>query len=177
MLKKIAIASSILAVSSTLSFASSAPYLGIGLGLTNNTAGTSNYRGIPFTISGGYGATVDQNVYLAGEIFANLGTATLNNNPGGVSLRTTYSYGLSFIPGLMLSDHAMMFIRLGVIKTRFSSLNSNATTGGQAGLGLQTSVTQNWDVRGEYDYTSYRRVGGASPRSDAFNIGLVYKFE
>ncbi|MEO8402144.1 MAG: outer membrane beta-barrel protein [Gammaproteobacteria bacterium] len=175
MFKKLLVASAVLAATSTMACAAGAPYLGAGLGLVNTTSGYSNFRGIPLTVFGGYGAIVNQNIYLAGELFANLGTSVLNSNTtfGVPSLRTTYGYGLSFIPGLMLSEHSMVFGRVGVVKTRFGSTN-NTRTGGQIGMGLQTSLTQNWDIRGEYDYTKYRNF---SAKSDAFNLGLVYKFE
>ncbi len=178
MFKKLLVASAILATSSTLAFANGAPYAGISVGVVDNTAGTGSFRGLPLTINGGYGAIVNQNVYLAGEVFGVIATSSLNTNqnPGQSNLKSTYGYGLSFIPGLMLSDHTMGYARLGVVKTRFTGLSDTAT-GGQIGLGLQTSITQNWDLRGEYDYTDYRRVSGVSPQADAFNLGFVYKFE
>ncbi len=178
MYKKLLIASAILATSSTVALASGAPYLGASLGVVDNTANTGSFRGMPLTINGGYGATVNQSIYLGGELFGVLGTSTLDKHTtrSNPSLKTTYGYGVSFIPGYMLSDHTMAYARVGVVKTHFSNIDDTAT-GGQVGLGLQTSVTQNWDVRGEYDYTKYRRINGVSPQSDAFNLGLVYKFE
>ncbi len=179
MFKKLLIASAILATSSTVALASGAPYLGASLGVIDNTANAGSFRGMPITINGGYGAILNQNIYLGGEIFGVIGTSTLNNNVNlgsAQSLKTTYGYGASFIPGFMLSDHTMAFARVGVVKTRFSQINETAT-GGQLGLGLQTSLTQNWDLRGEYDYTKYRRVSGVSPKTDTFNLGVVYKFE
>jgi opacity protein-like surface antigen len=177
MFKKLLATSAILATCSTMALAGGAPYLGASLGVVNNTASSGgSFRGIPLTISGGYGALVNQSIYLGGELFGTLGTSTLNNNAIVQSLKTTYGYGLGFIPGVMLSDHAMAYMRLGVVKTRFSNIG-NTATGGQVGFGMQTSITQNWDLRGEYDYTKYRSISGVSPRSDTFNVGLVYKFE
>lgn len=177
MFKKLLIASAILATTSSLAFAEAAPYIGAGLGVTNNTSSSSSFRGVTGTVMGGYGATVNQNIYLGGEVFGTGFTTVLDNNTkNSPSLRTTYGYGASFIPGLMLSDHTMTFVRLGAVRTRFSNLNSTST-GGQLGLGMQTNITQNWDLRGEYDYTSYGKVSGISTVSDQFNLGLVYKVE
>lgn len=176
MLKKLLVASIMMAISSSMAWAVNAPYVGASLGVVNNTATANNFRGVPLTLTAGYGATLNQNVYLGGEVFGTLGTSTLSNNPHDTSLRTTYNYGASFTPGVLLSDHTMTFVRLGVVKTRFSNLSKN-TSGGQIGFGMQSSVTQNWDIRGEYDYTKYNNVAGVSPRADAFNVGLVYKFE
>jgi len=81
----------------------------------------------------------------------------------------------------MLSDHTMAYARLGVVRTRFSD-TSSTQTGGQFGVGMQTTVTQNVDLRGEYVYTAYSSFNNSissisSPRSDAFNLGLIYKFD
>jgi opacity protein-like surface antigen len=177
MFKKLLATSAILATCSTMVFANGAPYLGASLGVTNNTADSGgSFRGVPLTLSAGYGMTLNQFVYLGGEIVGTVGTSTLNNVAIGESLKTTYGYGIGFIPGVMLSDHAMAFMRLAAVRARFSSIG-DTTTGGQIGLGMQTSITQNWDLRGEYDYTSYRSISGISPRSDTFNLGVVYKFE
>lgn len=175
MFKKLFVASAVLAASSTMAFAVGAPYLGASIGVVDNIAKTASYRGAPLTINGGYGAVVNQSLYLAGEVFATIGTFTLTNNSFVNNLQTTYGYGASFIPGVMISDHTMTYARLGVVKTRFTNY-SKTVTGGQIGLGLQTSVTQNWDLRGEYDYTKYNKFSGISASTDAFNLGLVYKF-
>ena len=178
MFKKLLIASAILATTSTVALASGAPYLGASLGVVDNTSSAGSSRGMPLTVNAGYGATVNQNVYLAGEVFGVLGTYTLNSNPNmySRSIKTTYGYGVSFIPGVMISDHTMTYARLGVVKSRFTNY-SETVAGGQAGLGIQTSLTQNLDLRGEYDYTKYNKFSGVSVKTDAFNVGLVYKFE
>ncbi len=179
MIKKLLVASAILAATSSVSFATAAPapYLGASLGVVNNSSSYGNFRGMPLTISGGFGGLVNQTIYLAGELFGTLGTSTLQSNPAvnHSSLKSTYGYGASVIPGIMLSDHTMTYARLGVVKTRFSHY-SKTVTGGQLGLGMQTSLTQNWDLRGEYDYTAYNKFSGMSVKSDAFNLGVVYKF-
>lgn len=180
MFKKVLIASAILASTIGAALANPAPYVGASIGVIANTSSNggngqpANYRGVPVNLFAGYGGIVNQNIYLAGELTGTLGTGELNSNNG---IKTTYGYGASFIPGVMLSDHTMAFARAGVVRTRFSQV-SEMSTGGQVGLGLQTSLTQNVDLRGEYDYTAYRSVGGiGSPRQDAFNLGLAYKFD
>jgi len=174
MFKKLLIASAILAVTSGVALA--APYVGGSVGVDVNTNNNNNFRGVPFSVFGGYGTTVSQNIYLAGEVFGTVGTASLNDN----GLKSTYGYGVSVIPGLMLSDRVMAFARAGVVRTHFSPTGVRNTndTGGQLGLGLQTGLTQNLDLRGEYDYTSYGKFSGLSKvTSDQFSLGLVYRFE
>lgn len=182
MLKKFILASAVLAATSSIALADSAPYIGAGLGIVTNTADEhstifNSYRGVPFNLFAGYAVMITDFVYLAGELDGTLGTAELSDNSS--SLKTTYGYGLSIIPGVLLSDHTLGFVRAGVVRTRFSETNETRT-GGQIGLGLQTSLTQNVDVRGEYDFTAYQSINdngfSTSPRSDAFNLSLVYKF-
>jgi len=178
MFKKILVVAA-LAITSSVAFASPAPYVGAGLGVTVNTSNSfGNYRGVPFNVFAGYGGIVNQSFYLAGELDATLATAEISNHSTG--LKTSYGYGVSLLPGVMLSDHTLAFARLGVVRSRFSN-PSTTTTGGKFGLGLQTTVMQNIDVRGEYDYTSYRSINrnglSNSPVSDAANVALVYKFD
>lgn len=184
MFKKILLTSAIMMTSAGVAMATPAPYVGASLGINVNTTSSAansqaaNFRGVPFSLFAGYGGVVSQSFYLAGELTGTAGTAELSNNN---SLKTTYGYGASVIPGVMLSDHTLAFARGGFVRSRFSN-QSKSVSGGQLGLGLQTSLTQNLDLRGEYDFTGYKsvNVGGArisAPRADAFNLGLVYKFE
>ncbi len=179
MFKKMLVASAILAATSA-AFAdiNPAPYLGASVGVVDNTSSAGSFRGAPLTISGGYGGVINQNFYLAGEVFGVLATSTFDSNPTAShsSIKTTHAYGASIIPGVMISDHTMTFARLGVVKSRFTNYGESVA-GGQAGLGIQTALTQHVDLRGEYDYSKYNKFSGVSAKSDAFNVGLVYKFE
>jgi len=176
MFKKLLIGGVILAVTTNAAFAG-APYLGASLGQRVNTSTNRNFRGVPVDFFVGYGATIGEGIYLAGEVFANLATAQVSDN----GLKSNYGYGVSFIPGLLLSDHTMGYLRAGIIRSRFSpsGLKNSTVSGGQFGLGLQTNLMQNWDLRGEYDYDAYSSLSGVSgnPRSDEFNLGMIYKFD
>lgn len=186
MLNKLLIASVITASTIGAAAANPAPYVGASVGVITNTSSNvnsginnaasipGNFRGVPFNLFAGYGGVISQSFYLAGEVFGTVATAEISDKN---NLKTNYGYGVSIIPGLMLSDHTLAYARAGVLRTQFSSPNA-MSTGGQLGVGLQTSVTQNVDLRGEYDYVSYRSVNHlSSPTSDAFNLGLVYKFD
>jgi opacity protein-like surface antigen len=194
MLKKFLLTSSLLTLTTGIAMASPAPYVGAGLGIVTTTSsftatgtvpGTTtqvgqaaNFRGVPVNVFVGFGGIVNQNLYLAGEVAGTLTTGEISNNGG---LKTTYGYSASLLPGAMLSDHTLAFVRVGVARTHFSNAN-DTQTGAQLGLGLQTSVMQNIDLRGEYDFTAYgsfnNKYGRVSaPRSDAYNLGLVYKFD
>lgn len=181
MLKKIVLTSSILALTAGVALANTAPYIGASTGVTTNTANKTggSYRGMPFNVFAGYGGVVSQSFYLAGELTGTIANADISNN----GLRSTSGIGISVIPGVMLSDHTMAFARAGVVRTHFSvpGTSGQNQTGGQMGLGLQTSLTQNVDLRGEYDYVAYRSVNtygiSLKPRTDQYTLGLVYKFD
>lgn len=174
MFKKILMTSVILA-SSYSAVVIANPYLGASLGVTTNTAGQSfgNFRGMPAKIFGGYGV-VNQNLYLAGELTGTAGTLSVSNKSS--ILKTSYGYGASFIPGVLLSDHTLAYARLGIVRTHFSSVD-HTETGGEVGVGLQTSLAQSTDLRAEYNYAAYGKLSHTSVRSDNFNVGLVYKFD
>lgn len=183
MLKKLLVGMAILAASSSVAVAAlaPAPYLGGSIGLVNNSShssstvgGNSVYRGLTGNINLGYGGIVSPGFYLAGELFGTPGTISVS---GDNDLKTSWGVGGSIIPGVMINDRTFGYARLGINGTRFTSADVTRF-GGHAGLGLQTNLCQNWDLRGEYVYTKYRSVGGiSSPNSDLFNLGVVYRFE
>src|SRR3990167_186266 len=157
------------------------PYLGLSAGVRDNYSGSPTfYKGIEGTLSAGYAGMVTPSFYLAGEIFGgdswqikdfkSVDTVPLNSS------RTTWSYGASLIPGYMITDYVLAYLRGGAVRSRFSNQSANAT-GWQVGLGGQTNIAQNWDIRGEYVYTGYGSVTRlGNPASDVFNLGIVYKF-
>jgi opacity protein-like surface antigen len=168
MLKKLFIASALLAVSTQLAFATSgAPYVGASVGQKTNTATYVNFRGVPVDIFVGYGAIIGEGLYIGGEVLANVTTAEVTDN--------------GFLPGLLISDHTMAYLRLGILRQHFSpsGLKANTVSAGQLGIGLQTNLMQNWDLRGEYDYDAYGSLSGiaGNPRGDEFDMALLYKFD
>lgn len=154
------------------------PYLGFSAGVRNNYSGSpAVYKGLEGTLSGGWGWMLDPSWYLAGEIFVG-DSINLKNykNIDGSSVKSTWSYGLDILPGFMLTDHVLAYLRAGVLRTRFNDQGSNKT-GWQVGLGGQTNIMGNWDARMEYVYSYYGKVSGIGhPQADQFNFGVVYKF-
>jgi outer membrane immunogenic protein len=199
MLKQLLIASAVLATTASVAFAGHAykgeykgeapcptyqyttgPYVGFSLGdRTNYNGSPSVFKGIDANLSLGYGMMMNPAFYLAGEVFG-LYTINVKDFPSVTgtttnSVKSTWGWGLSVIPGYMITDYVLAYVRLGGISTRFN--NADVTrTGWQVGVGGQTNVYQNWDLRAEYVYTGYGRVNGAKTQSDVFNVGLVYKF-
>lgn len=202
MFKKLLIASAVLAVSTSVAFAANykgdykgeaapapcptytyttGPYIGLSVGDRTNYSGTpTTFKGIDGNLSVGYGAIWNDMFYLAGELFG-LDTAKVKdftnaNKFGTVGAKSSWGVGASILPGLMITDHVLGYARLGAIRTRFNDQSTNKT-GWQGGLGLQTNVYGNWDLRAEYVYTGYGNVSGiGNVSSDQANLGLVYKF-
>lgn len=209
MLKKIIVTSAILATSSSFAFADAVPYVGANLGLNSNSfnfknaAGNTNTHfnstGLTGGAFAGLGGIVSQNIYLGAEAFVNGGsmsTATKTTDNLGTTdkIKMTYTYGLDFVPGYMVTENIKVYAKVGIVRSRFkltqtpvqpSSLGSGSTyntvTGGQLGLGVQTAVARNVDVRGEFVHTSYSSFtaygNNIKPRNNQVNLGLVYNFD
>lgn len=179
MIKKIVMVS-LMALASSASFAGtgSSPYVGASLGVNVNSSTSvagdaAVYRAVPLKVFAGYGAVINQSAYLGFELMGLPGSAQMSNKN---NMRTSYGYGASVLPGVMLSDQTLAYLRGGVVRTEFSNVN-NMATGAEMGVGMQTFLTQNFDLRGEYDYTAYRTVSGIhAPSADSYDLGLVYKF-
>lgn len=210
MFKKIVIASAILAATSSLAFAAdAAPYVGASLGWNNNnynlknSAGTTstnfNANGATGGIFAGVGAKVNQSIYLGGEAFVNGGSMTSSNKSTDAfgttdKINKTYSYGLDFVPGLMVTDTTKVYAKAGVVRSRFkltqtagvgSGLTtgsaSTTVTGGRLGLGVQTEVNKSFDVRGDFVHTAYNSFttygNKVKPSDNELTLGLVYKID
>ena len=107
------------------------------------------------------------------------------------SIRAQFGINSACIAGGALYKGCARFVDMDVIEVKEATAASSSSgkktlTGGQIGVGLQTTLTQNVDLRGEYDFTSYKSgnfntgigvTNKISPRSDSFNLGLVYKFD
>lgn len=191
MLKNVLVATAVLTMSSSLVFAGSmgtpcpeynylaGPYVGASVGPLVNVAGApANYQGFSGLLSVGWAHMMNKSVYIAGEFFggsnANLKDSSIAGNLTSVS--SSYTYGFDVIPGFMITDHVLAYFRAGVVRNQFNNVNVGRT-GWQVGLGGQTNIYKNIDIRSEFIYSQYNSITGVgTPRSDQFNLGLVYKF-
>ena len=164
----------------------SGPYAGGSIGITTNTANATMYgffRGAPLSIFVGYDGTFSNQFYLAGELTGTMATGEITNHG---SVKTSYGYGLSLLPGFMFTDQTVGLVRFGLQRAHFPEVKSplgsesRYSTGAVIGLGLKTTVTQNIDIRGEYDYVAYRNVHShgykVKPRSDVATLSVIYLF-
>lgn len=182
MLKKMILSSVVFALSTGAALANPvffkakpAPYAGAGLSFLSNGGmptvknGTIVRNLLP-NLFVGYGGVINQNFYLAGELNA-----------------TSATLGASILPGLMISENTLLFARAGVLGAFIKSTNlstglskTRPAIGGQFGAGIQTSITQKIDVRGEYTNWYFPSVGSSPSRSFDTNVvsaSLIYKFD
>lgn len=202
MFKKLLIASAILVMGTSMSFAgrhhykgevdykgekpmvcptyqyTAGPYLGLSVGSTTSYTHTPTvYQGFQGTLSAGWAGMLDPMWYLAGEVYVG-DSAQINDYKaiGGNGVRTSWTYGLDLIPGVMITDYVLLYLRAGVVTTRFSDI-STYKTGWQAGIGAQTNIYENWDGRIEYIYSGYGSIDSiGKPTVNQANIGVIYKF-
>jgi opacity protein-like surface antigen len=168
-----------------LSFFSTLSYAGIfymGPSLQyESVSGENNesYQTISPRLTIGYAEKWQYPYYFAGEIFGVAGD--INGHPNDSGLKNTPTYGIALLPGFMLYDNTFLYGRLGTVATRFSASNS-FIWGGQIGIGIETAITETWDIRTEYIFTQYGEMDGegsifGSPYSNTIAIGIIHRFK
>lgn len=150
-------------------------YVGPKVAYIGNKAGNVSYDAWTINATLGYRDIVWDYVILGGELFGGLTSFPIKNHPNNVgSLRTTYIYGISLLPGYIFDDVFTGFVRLGYARTRFDNVGL-IRTGFQKGVGLDYKFAPCWSFRGEYINTQWQSIRGiGSPGTDEFAIGLVY---
>ncbi len=154
------------------------PYMGPALIVQDIVTNDANFRGVQPRFSIGYDGVFDC-YYWAGEVFATPATLTVSDNHplGASSLKISHDFGISFLPGILVSEDVIAYLRLGIVRSKFKDLNSWETAG-QGGIGLQLILSTAWNLRGEYIYTSYGSMTGIGIlQSDQYTLGLIYKFD
>ncbi|OGV50973.1 MAG: hypothetical protein A3F46_08020 [Legionellales bacterium RIFCSPHIGHO2_12_FULL_42_9] len=153
-------------------------YAGFSLGVRDNYTSTPVfYKGVEGTLSLGFGGLLAPKWYLAIEGFVADNASVNNYSNAGNSAKTTLNFGGSLIPGFMITDSLLGYIRASIIGTNFSNQNVNQT-GWQLGLGGETVLCNDWSLRVEYIYSSYSSAvdGIGNPKADQMNFGIVYRF-
>lgn len=203
MFKKLAIATAVFAATTTVAMAGhhsykgerdlkgempcpvnafmAAPYIGVSVGpRVTVSGGPTAFGGFDGILNLGYAAMMNPSWYLAGEIFG-LGTINVKNSTNGNSYGTTssknnWSWGLSIIPGYLVTDTVLLTLRLGGQDTHFNDVSTTAW-GWSVGPGLKTNLNQNWDLLAEYVFTYYGNVShNGNTATNQFDFGLSYRF-
>ncbi|KPJ68139.1 MAG: hypothetical protein AMJ43_01675 [Coxiella sp. DG_40] len=131
---------------------------------------------------GGYGITFYQNYYLGGELFANYSPvktfgAEWNFTDGrhwyATQVKSDYTLGAALRIGYLLSQKSMIYALVGGDYTSFKvkSIDSTMTAnrligvspsltkhviGFIPGIGMETMLTKNWALRGQYTYSLHQ---------------------
>lgn len=176
-MKKSILASAILLTSLSIPAFAANFYVGPTIFAEHITGSHSHVDGVHPRLSVGFSGIIEEDYYLAAEVFAIPTSATFadSHSANTVSVKIDHSFGLSLLPGIMLTDDLLGFLRLGVIQSRFDGISASKT-GGQVGAGLQTQLTKSWDLRGEFIYTEYKSsptIG--TPRNREVGIGVTYQ--
>lgn len=162
-------------------------------GVLDQANSTANPRGLVGQIFAGYGRYFDW-FYIAGELMANYSDASasysLNNYHNNVTIRE--SYGASILPGVLIKNVALVFFRVGYVRTflkaqeNMPTLFNDTTThwgnGLGLGLGLEMLAYQAWSVRGEYRYANYSffksQVGTSfTPSDNQLVVSAIYHID
>lgn len=155
---------------------SAGPYVGASLGVLMNNSGTpAVYRAAEGILSLGYGHLWHR-FYLAAEMIGSE-SAELKNYINGLSnVQSGWSLGGDLIPGYLINDRILAYARVGGISTQFNAVDKNQGAW-QVGVGGQTQLYQNLDLRADYIYSQYPTLKDiGTPCSNQFNVGLLYKF-
>jgi opacity protein-like surface antigen len=167
---------------------------------TVTTDYVANNNGWAFGALMGYGRSFYDIFYIGGEMFINANLYDENYT----LIRPTFTYinevsggptfGFAILPGIKLTPATLSYIRLGynwtIYKTSeefvglFSSAQNNQLSGFTFGVGIETVITGNYSLRGEYDHLYF----GSFTTDDLFNnkmsissnqymLSLLYHFE
>ncbi len=141
----------------------------------------------------GYGQYYDW-FYIAGEIFGNYSDADTSfsqlSYQSDFDVRT--SYGASILPGIRLSQAALVYGRIGYTRSYFSAKENmpgafqlNTTDWGNGihyGIGIEAALYRNWSLRGDYTYTYYGSFSSSigtsfQPVNNQFMLSVLYHFD
>lgn len=177
-MKKISILSAALATGLSINAHATNTYVGLMAGIQDITTSSARFRGFRPGAFIGYGQMMSNDFYLAGELTGSFGAViTDSSSTDSNSVRTTLMSTIAILPGMMINNAALLYMRLGGAYARFSSAGMNLY-GVVGGAGLEAAMTPDWSLRFEYDFTSFRSSGSLnSPKSDEMMLSLKYTFD
>ncbi|MFZ2315855.1 MAG: outer membrane beta-barrel protein [Gammaproteobacteria bacterium] len=153
-------------------------YMGPSVAYNSISNGNIKYQSLAARLALGYGALLSRTYYLAAELDATPNTLRVGRNDtiNNYSLENTYSYAAAILPGYLYDNLTLLYLRLGVVNTRFNQLDTTKP-GFQLGVGIDMHLLGCWSVRGEYGYFIYRSMNTVgTPKANDFSIGALYRF-
>lgn len=147
----------------------------------------------------GYGKMINHLFYLGGEIFINANNTQQNfeavTTAGTVAYTSQTSSGptggIGILPGIKLTDSTLTYIRLGVNRTTsqmqetltgaVTNSISKSGNGFVFGVGMETLITSNYSLRGEFDHMYINSYNTFSiyntivkPSTNQFTMAVIY---
>ncbi len=168
-------------------------YAGMSTGVVLNTSAVpATYAGWQGTAFGGVGGYIAPRFYLGAEVYgannAKLRSASVSGYTRAVS---GWSYGADIVPGVLINDYNLFYLRFGGQSTTFypghtanysgdvppaGYLPSYSNCGWQLGLGEQSKIAKHLELRLEGTFTDYNKHKLSTKMySSQVNVGLVYK--
>ncbi len=138
-------------------------YAGFGVSMLNDRG----FTGLMPKAYIGYGVYFDKckSIYGALEVFGGAGSIPLSPNQ---LYRVSNLFGVSIIPGFLITDGVILYSRLGYQSVKYTKLKFTKT-GAVLGLGLDVYTSEHWDTRFEYNY-------GFNKDLNQYDFDLIYKF-
>lgn len=139
-------------------------YAGIGADMLVDRA----FMGLSPKLTLGYGLFLgkSRSFYTALEVFGGIPVIPLSPNQ---DYRITKYAGIGFIPGYLINNTTMIYLRLGAQVSRYTNFNSTNGSG-VAGIGFELYTYKHWDTRIEYSYAPNKSL-------NQYNIDFIYKFK
>ncbi|CAM6002492.1 unnamed protein product [Sphagnum balticum] len=149
----------------------------------------------------GYGRVLKKYLYAGMEIFTNFSGINANyleSSPNGAykfNLISKSNFGVSFLPGIKLTESSLLYLRLGyswanmrvqenvsIPSAPVYTSSSNSSNGFAYGLGFETLAAENWSLRADYTYSNYSsfysNMGSSFNLGDSrFMLGAIYHFD
>lgn len=145
-------------------------------GVDTPAGGTARVEGEDYGLFMGY--KLDQylqnNIGINGAVEAHYGWS----NASGRNIDKEREWGVSFRPGISISENINPYGIIGYRNTKFDTPagGSNWHDGFELGLGTEIVSWDRVGVRLDYSHVWYGAEGGYDPEEDNVRAGLLYRF-
>lgn len=177
MVKKLLSLCALFIITTSYAFAAASIYIVPNVKYESLSINNIRYEGITGQLEVGYGGPIYGNYFLAGEVYASPKSINIHNNNGNViSLKPSWDFGGSILPGYIFDASTLLYLRLGAERTHIPGPDATQN-GGQLGAGIQFNLNACWDIRGEFNYTWFGKMDDLGKLNKAqYLVGFVFRF-